>query len=48
MKSAINDHAQKLIALIGSTVGASASEEFPFNIAKLEQQALRYLKLENG
>ena len=47
VKSTINDRAQRLLNLINSTVGPSAGKDFPFNVPKLEKQALRYLKLTN-
>ena len=33
--------------MINTTLGPCASKDYPFNVTKLEQQALKYLKLEN-
>ena len=45
VKSTINDRAQRLMNLINTTVGPCASKDYPFNIPKLERQALKYLNL---
>ena len=47
VKSTINDRSQRLLNLISTTVGPCASKDFPFNVPKLEEQALRYLKMTN-
>ena len=47
VKSTINSRSQRLLNLINTTVGPSASKDFPFNVPNLEKQALRYLKLTN-
>ena len=42
-----NQRANKMIEAIENSLGASQSKEWPFNIEKLEKQALLYLKLED-
>ena len=42
-----NQRAKKMVEAIDQLIGQSSKKEWPFNLNKLEKQALLYLKLED-
>ena len=42
-----DERAKRLLQAMDKKVGPSSKNEFPFDFAKMEKQALKYLKLED-